>query len=79
MAQSIVLAQIEQAIQQLSDEERLLLIERLAQGLRRRARDDQPEVRAALAQMAADPEMQRELTQIAEEFAVTEMDGLERS
>lgn len=33
---------------------------------------------AALAEMAADPQMQRELTQIAREFAPADMDGLEQ-
>ena len=32
----------------------------------------------ALAEMAADPQMRRELAEIAQEFTPTEMDGLEQ-
>jgi hypothetical protein len=79
MTTSVSLAQIELDIRQLSYDEQLLLIERLVQGLRRRSRDARPTFDAALAQMAADPEIRRELEAIAQEFAVAEMDGLEES
>jgi hypothetical protein len=72
------LAQIEREIQQLSYDEQLWLIERLVHGLRHRSRDARPAFEAALAEMAADPDIRRELEQIAQEFAATEMDGLEK-
>jgi hypothetical protein len=78
MTHSVGLAQIEHAIRQLSYEERLWLIERLAHGLRHSSRDTGPAFDAVLADMAADPEIRRELAQFAQEFAPTEMDGLEQ-
>jgi hypothetical protein len=79
MANSVPLAQIEREIRQLSDDEQLLLIERLVHGLRHRFRDTLPAFDAALAEMAADPEIRRELGQIEQEFAGAEMDGLEQA
>ena len=79
MTSSVPLAEIERAIRQLSYDERLWLLERLIQGLRQCARDARPSRDAALAAMAADPQMRRELTQIAQEFAPAEMDGLDQS
>ncbi len=72
------LAQIEREIQQLSYDEQLLLIERLVHALRQRSRNARPDFEAALAEMAADPDIRRELEEIAQEFAGTEMDGLEK-
>jgi hypothetical protein len=74
----MTLAQIEAAIDQLSYDERLWLIERLVHGLRNSSRDAGPAFDAAMAQMAADPEIRRELAEIAQEFAATEFDGLEQ-
>jgi hypothetical protein len=54
------LAQIENAIRELSYDERLWLIERLIHGLRK---DSRPPLDAVLAEMAADPQMRRELTE----------------
>ncbi|MFO0967357.1 MAG: hypothetical protein U0793_17500 [Gemmataceae bacterium] len=54
-------------MQTLPYEERLWLIERLAHGLRRSARNARS-LDLALAEMAEDPEIQRELSAIAEEF-----------
>jgi hypothetical protein len=78
MTNSAAWAEIEKAIQQLSYDQRLWVIERLVHGLRLWSRDARPPVEAALAEMAADPEMRRELAQIAQEFAPAEMDGLEQ-
>jgi hypothetical protein len=78
MSNSVSLAQIEREIQQLSYDEQLWLIERLVHGLRHRSRNARPTFDAALKEMAADPEIRRELEEIAREFAATEMDGLER-
>lgn len=79
---AIILNEIEQKVSQLSHEEQLWLIERLVRRLREGSNnnnsskpdffDDQ------LAAMANDPEIQAELRQINEEFAITEADGLAR-
>ena len=71
-----VLSQIEERITQLPIDEQLWLIERVAQRLRESMRN-QRAFEAQLVAMATDPDIQREIHQIAEEFAVTEADGLE--
>ncbi len=78
MTHSGALAQIEDAIRLLSFDERLWLLERLVHGLRHWPRGTRPAIDATLAEMAADPEIQGELAQIAREFAPAEMDGLEQ-
>ena len=74
---STELASIETRIAQLSRNDQLLLIERLAHRLRDSSRESEASRERDLAAMAADPEIQRELAAIREEFAVTEGDGLE--
>ena len=71
-----VLSQIEERITQLPVDEQLWLIERVAQRLRESMRK-QHALDAQLVAMAADPDVQRELHKMNEEFAVTESDGLE--
>ena len=71
-----VLSQIEEHIHQLSLAEQLWLIERLARRLREQL-IAQNTFEDALAAMAADPEIQRELQGIEEEFAPAAADGLE--
>jgi len=71
-----VLSQIEERITQLPIDEQLWLIERVAQRLRESIRN-QRVFEAQLVAMAADPDIQRELHQVEEEFAVTESDGLD--
>jgi len=71
-----VLSQIEERITQLPVDEQLWLIERVAQRLRESMRT-QRAFNAQLVAMAADPDIQREIHQMDEEFAVTESDGLE--
>lgn len=71
-----VLSQIEEHIQQLSLVEQLWLIERLAQRLRAHLRAPNT-CEHALAAMAADPDIQRELRCIEEEFAPATADGVE--
>ncbi len=71
-----VLSQIEEYISQLSAEEQLWLIARVAQRLRTRLTTQSP-AESQLVAMATDLEMQAELRTIAEEFAHTEADGLE--
>ncbi len=73
-----VLSQIEQHIQQLSLAEQLWLIERLAQRLREQLIAPNP-FENALVAMASDPDIQRELQCIEEEFAPAAADGLESS
>lgn len=72
---SATLQKIEMGIGRLSRDEQLWLIEQLAHRLRANplvgAMDKQ------LADMAADPDVQRELRAIDREFRGTEMDGLE--
>jgi len=75
MANSISMTEIESAIRQLSVQERLWLIERVVHGVRA---DAGPPVAAELAEMATDPQIQRELAEINQEFGPAEMDGLEQ-
>lgn len=76
MMNMIVLSQIEENIYELSLDEQLWLIERLAQHIRNAmARND--DIETQLTAMANDPEIQDELQMIATEFAIAEADGLE--
>ena len=65
---------IEKELPLLSQQEQLWLFEHLAQLQKERRRE---EWEASLEAMAKDPQIQAEIRQIQEEFAVTEMDGLE--
>ena len=71
-----VLSQIEERITQLPVDEQLWLIERVVQRLRESMRT-QHAFEAQLVAMATDPDIQREIHQIDEEFAETESDGLD--
>ena len=73
-----ILSQIEEHIRQLSLIEQLWLIEHLAQHLRAQLLAPQTS-EDALAAMAADPDIQREIQAIEEEFAPAAADGLESS
>jgi hypothetical protein len=73
-----VLSQLEERIHQLSLAEQLWLIERLAQRLREQLIVQSP-FEQQLAAMADDPDIQRELQRIEEEFAPAAADGLEPS
>jgi hypothetical protein len=64
------LLEIERAIASLSAREKLWLLERIARQLR------EPD-EAELSEMANDPEIQAEIAAINQEFALTEMDGLQ--
>lgn len=64
---------LEKRISLLPREDQLALIERVAYGLRTNASRN---FEASLAAMAADPDIQRELRAIEEEFRVTEADCL---
>jgi hypothetical protein len=76
-----ILNEIEERIDHLSRHEQLWLIEllahRLREGLKKSTSPDQSHFKSQLLLMANDPEMQAELQKINQEFAVTEMDGLE--
>lgn len=72
-----VFERIEADIQHLSLDEQLLLMEHLVQRIRTQSRRGGSPWAADLAAMAADPAIQRELQQIATEFAGTESDGLQ--
>jgi hypothetical protein len=64
------LLEIERAIHPLSADEKLWLLERIIQQLREPNTID-------LSEMAADPQIQAEIGAIEQEFALTEMDGLQ--
>jgi len=67
----------EAAIDQLPFSDQLRLIEHLAKRIRERSQHSPDKRGAELVEMASDPAIQRELREIAAEFAMTESDGLE--
>ncbi len=71
----MVLSQIEENIYELSFDEQLWLIERLAQHIRT-SMVVKKNIEIQLMEMVNDPEIQNEMQMIEEEFAVTEADGL---
>lgn len=73
----IVLSEIEQNIMQLSTDEQLLLISRVAEKLRKKSLSGSSEFENRLAEMANDADIQREIKEIERDFQYTEMDGLE--
>ena len=73
-----VLSQLEERIHQLSLAEQLWLIECLAQRLREQLIVQSP-FEQQLAAMADDPDIQRELQRIEEEFVPAAADGLQPS
>ncbi len=77
---SETLQALEQTISTLSFSEKLWLLERIAQ-LLRTPHPVEPEGNwdNALAEMAADPDIQAEIVHIDDEFRVAEMDGLSNS
>ncbi len=70
-----VLSELEAHIDELSVAEQLALLEYVAQRLRKNL-GAQSNLETELALMAADPDIQRELREINEEFASMEADGL---
>ena len=73
------LSEIESEFALLSPEAQLILLERLVHRARVAVSSKRDAWEADLSAMAADPEMQRELSRINAEFSTTEADGLERS
>lgn len=71
------LAEIKDRVARLTHQEQLCLIEHLAHELLRQDSSDRTTIGDELVAMAGDPEIQRELQAIAEEFAAAESDGLE--
>jgi len=67
------LAQLEERINQLSVSEQKALLERLARHVNAQGDNGDEEL---LAQMAADPDIQREMREIESEFATADADGL---
>ena len=72
------LHEIENEFARLSPEAQLTLLERLVHRARVGLSGRRDTWEADLSAMAADPEMQRELSRLNREFATTEADGLER-
>ena len=73
---SAILSQIEAQINQLSIDEQLWLVGRIAQRIREHVLQHNVFEKQLVA-MAADSDIQRELQKIEDEFAGTESDGLE--
>jgi len=71
-------SEIEGQFARLSPEAQLSLLERLVHRVRVGLGNNRDSREADLGAMAADPEMQRELSRINAEFAATEADGLRR-
>jgi len=71
------LAQIEDSFTRLSVSEQLRLIERLVHRVHENTLNQREVADNQLAQMAADPDIERELREIGREFAPVESDGLE--
>lgn len=78
MSQS-TLAQIEERFNELSISEQRKLINRLIRRISEQSSKQNEDVDDQLAQMAADPDIQREMRKIEREFAMAESDGLERA
>ena len=76
MMNTSVLTQLENNFDQLSLDEQLWLMERLAHRIRMKTVAE-PAPAYNLAEMAADIEIQNELQQIEEEFSFAEADGLD--
>ena len=78
----MTVAQIEQTIDILSYDELLYLLEKLVRSLKQKSSyrilTSQRAFEQQIARMAVDPDVQRELVEIDQEFAVTELDGLEK-
>ena len=72
-----VLSQMEDSISRLSLAEQLWLMERLVQRIKEKTTNQKSQFEQDLITMANDPQIQRELQQIEEEFAFAQADGLD--
>jgi hypothetical protein len=70
------LTRIENDIMQLSFAEQIWLLERLAHSIREQALKKDNNSDSLLEQMADDPEIQREMRAINDEFRIADADGL---
>ena len=70
------LSQLEASVGELPRGEQLLLVERLMRRLRMDELSSDAAWKNSLAEMASDAQIQRELRAIANDFMVTEADGL---
>ena len=75
MSQS-TLAQFEERFSQLPISEQKALLDRLARRVNAHTAGEDEEL---IAQMAADPDVQRELREIEQEFSSTDADGLDHA
>lgn len=75
---TVALSEIENRIRQFPIAEQLWLVERVAQNIREQLAA-KPSLEEQLAMMAADPNIQRELRDIEEEFGIAVFDGLDFS
>ena len=76
MSAPSLLNELEENIRRLPLDDQLLLIERVSH----RIRNDisvKMDIDTQLSKMAADPEIQKELQEIEQEFSATEQDGLD--
>ena len=71
------LLKIEEQMNHLSLNDLLMLIEIATHRIRDKTQHVGSDFESQLRAMAADPQIQKELAQIDQEFAVTELDGLE--
>ena len=70
-----ILSKLETDIQQLTLEEQIWLLERLAHHIGEQAMQQQT-LESQLEAMASDPDIQREIRAIEDEFSATDADGL---
>lgn len=76
MSAPSLLNELEENIRRLPLDDQLLLIERVSHRIRTDI-SGKMDIDAQLSEMAADPEIQKELQEIEQEFSATEQDGLD--
>ena len=76
MSAPSLLDELEENIRRLPLDDQLLLIERVSHRIRTDI-SGKMDIDAQLSEMAADPEIQKELQEIEQEFSATEQDGLD--
>jgi hypothetical protein len=76
MSAPSLLNELEENIRRLPLDDQLLLIERVSHRIRTDI-SGKMDIDAQLSKMAADPEIQKELQEIEQEFSATEQDGLD--
>ena len=76
MSAPSLLNELEENIRRLPLDDQLLLIERVSHRIRTDI-SGKTNIDAQLSKMAADPEIQKELQEIEQEFSATEQDGLD--